>query len=424
MDRTHLRRKDGVPFVEHLLCKLRALVFDRLRIGAYAALAPLVHRRNQTADADARSAEIAYLVDLQHGIELSGLFEYLLHLIGRHSIQPAPEGKELNELQLVAPADEFGGVVEARVIHPLIHHPKRTFPIHQIVRKTVFGKNVKAVRCDHFRDAVVDLRINMIGTTGKHDTAPFCVYHFVQNACTLFADIVFCPAHFQPRLMRGGSYLPRRDIPLLLAEFHKPVRRRFFTREGDKRAQITHLPGGDRFHVVFQVFRIGRDHRAVVVVVGVRRLLIFVKHAGVEHGFHALFKKPLHVSVGELCGIAFRFGRDGIHSFFVDRPGRKRRKHGSEAELFEKGRPIGVVFIHIQHAWQPYNAARGARFGKRFVTENTAALVFEHIVSFGFCRAGGYFLFAAVAADESAAVVKGVDGKHAVVFTAAAPCRL
>ena len=55
----------------------------------------------------------------------------------------------------------------------------------------------------------------------------------------------------------------------------------------------------------FNVFRIGSNDRAVVMIVGVRRFVLFVRHARIPDGLDALLQQPHHMAVGNLCRITF-----------------------------------------------------------------------------------------------------------------------
>ena len=85
--------------------------------------------------------------------------------------------------------------------------------------------------------------------------------------------------------------------------------------------------GAQALDVIFNIFRIGGDDRAVVVVACLRKLGALIRDARVENVFDAFFYKPLDVSVCELCRIAFRFTRDGFDTEFIDFPGRSRGEY-------------------------------------------------------------------------------------------------
>ena len=56
------------------------------------------------------------------------------------------------------------------MVHPLIGYDERTFRLRQM-GDGVLGQNSYIIGSDQLRDTVVDLRVNMVRTTCKYDTA-------------------------------------------------------------------------------------------------------------------------------------------------------------------------------------------------------------------------------------------------------------
>ena len=74
------------------------------------------------------------------------------------------------------------------MIHPLIGNDQRTLRIAQ-VGDGILGKDCNVVGGDQFRNTVVDFRINMIRTTGKHDPSFPGFLQISKNLLTLCLHI-------------------------------------------------------------------------------------------------------------------------------------------------------------------------------------------------------------------------------------------
>ena len=61
------------------------------------------------------------------------------------------------------------------MVHPLVKYDQRALHLMQM-RDGILGQNCKPVGCDQLRNTVVDLRVNMIWTTGKDDTTAVVVF--------------------------------------------------------------------------------------------------------------------------------------------------------------------------------------------------------------------------------------------------------
>ena len=72
------------------------------------------------------------------------------------------------------------------------------------------------------------------------------------------------------------------------------------------------------FYVVFDVFRVGCDHRAVVVISCFRGFVALVGNARIENVGQSLADQPFDMTVREFCRVAFGFARDRFNTKFVD----------------------------------------------------------------------------------------------------------
>ena len=89
MDRTHLRREDCPPIALHVFAVNGAVIDRVLHLRYDMPLAAEIHSGNQTADANARCAEVADLVDLQYCVEFAALLEYFSYLVSRYRVKTA-----------------------------------------------------------------------------------------------------------------------------------------------------------------------------------------------------------------------------------------------------------------------------------------------------------------------------------------------
>ena len=154
------------------------------------ALPALLHDRHQRTYAYARRAEVVDLVYLEHGIQLVRSEHEFLYLVGRHRVAAAAEGVELYELEVVLFAHVVRCRVQAGMVHPLVEHAYGVMYLIE-VGNAVFGEHREAVGVYHLGYAMVDLGVEVIGTSREHYPA---LARFVEESDRLFAhpaDIVF-----------------------------------------------------------------------------------------------------------------------------------------------------------------------------------------------------------------------------------------
>ncbi len=71
-------------------------------------------------------------------------------------------------------------------------------------------------------------------------------------------------------------------------------------------------------HVVLDVFRVGCDHRAVVVVSCFRELVALVRNARIEDVRQPWRISHVDMTVREFCRVALGLTRDGLDTQLVD----------------------------------------------------------------------------------------------------------
>ena len=88
-----------------------------------------------------------------------------------------------------------------------------------------------------------------------------------------------------------------------------------------------YFSGCNVIYVVFDIFCIRSNNRAVVVIACIRELFALIRDTWIEDGVDALFDQPCNVSVGKFCRITLRLTRDGFNTKFVNLSGGCRRKY-------------------------------------------------------------------------------------------------
>ena len=116
--------------------------------------------------------------------------ENAAHLVGRDGVDAAAERDELHQVDGLlgaARADEFCRRVQPRMIGPLVEHA-RFCPMQQAAER-VLADDDGAHRADKLVDAVVDFRVEMIGTAAEHDDRQPPPPRFLQRLLALPADL-------------------------------------------------------------------------------------------------------------------------------------------------------------------------------------------------------------------------------------------
>ena len=85
----------------HFLRKDGSLIGGGYDGAADSLLLPHPQSGDKGADADSGGSQIVYLVNLSAGINLPGITQNIIYLIGGDRIQAAAKGIELNEIQIL-----------------------------------------------------------------------------------------------------------------------------------------------------------------------------------------------------------------------------------------------------------------------------------------------------------------------------------
>ena len=142
----HLGGDDGPALFAHLLGEHRALVIGRFGAGVDALVPAHVHGGDKAAHPDTGGTQVVHLVYLQNGVEFAAALQNLGDLVGGDGVQPAAEGVELDELQIVPVGDELGGSVEPGMVDPLVVGPDGAAG-DKVYGQAVLGEDGEPVGC-------------------------------------------------------------------------------------------------------------------------------------------------------------------------------------------------------------------------------------------------------------------------------------
>ena len=174
--------------------------------------------------------------------------------------------------------------------------------------------------------------------------------------------------------------------------------------------------------VIDDVLRIGGDHRAVVVIAGIRRLVPLVWDARVPDERLTVLHQPLDMTVRDLRRVALRLGRDRLDAELVDLTCAGWRQYSPELQLTEEGRPERIVLVHVEDARDTYLATLGEIDRERLVIKHALHLISEEVRNVRLRLRLSEATLTAVTGDEVPAGTELVDGQDAVVVAALAAC--
>ena len=285
------------------------------------------------------------------------------------------------------------------MIHPLVQDGDRTIRCGQ-VGDGVLGEYSYTVGGDHLRDAVVDLRVNVIGTACKDNALDMVFLHEFQDFLSLFANISAGLFEFLPAGDAGltdflGGNLSGKFL------FHG-IGDGAHAGESHEGVAEPDLSFRDLLDVIADVLRIGGDDRAVVVVVRGGKLRALIEQGGVEDEVNALFNEPHHVTVRNLGRVARGLAGDGFNSHLVDPVCGQGREDHAVTEFCEEGRPEGVILVHIQYTGDSDRSPVCLTGREGTIAEYPAQLIFIEVGHIVLCRFLAQAPLAAVAGDKQA----------------------
>ncbi len=354
MDGAHLRRQDGVALVLHLLGVAHLLEGGALGLAVHGRAARqvrvtrvlqravgqvhalrrhlghqagrslalqlralLLQGRHERAHANARGTQVGDLVNLQHGVDLAGLLQNLLHLVGGQGVQAAAKGLKLNEVKVVAGGHEARRAVQAAVVHPLVNHANGPLGLH-LVGHGVLRQHGEAKAVQHLGNCVVDLAVVVVGAARQHDAVGVVLLYPAQGVVTglvhgLLEGLVLGPCcvhglvHLAPGQVRAGEAAVaglRVRLALRLQNLEQALLQVVLLVVRHEGVQVLHVGGGQLVNVQAQRLRVAHDDGAVVVVGGTVVLLALPAHAGHPDEVRVLLQQVHDVAVGELGRVA------------------------------------------------------------------------------------------------------------------------
>ena len=299
------------------------------------------------------------------------------------------------------------------MVGPLVQHTGGEL-LHS-VRDAVLGDHRSPVAGDQVVDAVVDLRVHMVGTACQHDDALALTARLIDDLAALYSDL--CHVCFVLRVgsIGCGLHFPLGDAAKVLGQHlfchfvHKVLGAM------DAHIIIDELFALQLRAVAGQNLRVVGHHRAVIVVIA-QAFVHIVGQAGVEDGVQLHLAQRLDVAVAQLCREAGGIAGDGSLSSQIQPAGGHRAGVHCKAKARPEGVPEGQQFVEAQ---TQRDADGAALAGHRLVAGQQLLLVGVQVQTVILAFAGNG-LIAAVAGDELAAISKGIDGQLAMVAAAAA----
>ena len=314
MDRRHLRGEDGVRLFA-VLGKAWALDDGRLVVNGRLAAC---ERGDERAQTNPRRAEVRHLVELNHRVDALVRLEDLAHLACGECVESAAERTELDERDVRMLRDELRRMVETRVVAPLVDDLQASF-LHGDMVDGVLGEDGQFVRLYHLGDAVVDLRIDMIGTPREKDGVLARLLDAVENPLSVVAHILPVLRDLCVAGIHGGGDLFLADALDFSELLGQTLDHALAVVDRKERLEEADILLAQDVHVAANILGVGRNDRAVEVVCPAAGLVVhIVRLAGVEYRRDALFDEIDDVPVRELCGVAERVRRDRRHALIKE----------------------------------------------------------------------------------------------------------
>ena len=254
------------------------------------------------------------------------------------------------------------------MVGPLVQH--RGGELLHPVGDGVFRHHRRAETGNQGVDAVVDLRVHMVGTARQHDDAAALRPGLVDDALALLADQGHMVGILSVGRVGGFLHFALGDIREIVPQSGENLLGKVF---GPVEAHIVVDKLGilNLRAVTGNNLRVVGHHGAVVVVLA-QALVDVIGHAGVENSVQAQLGEELNVAVGQLGREAGGVTGDGPLPFQVQVPAGEGAVVDREAQLGEEGMPEGQQFPHIQAQG---NADLAPLAGDGLVAQNQLSLV-------------------------------------------------
>ena len=367
-------------------------------------------------DPDPDSSQVVHFVDLQNSVDLVAAGENLIYLICCYGIQTAAEGVQLDQLQVISCLDEVCGGIKPGVVHPLVVYAQRPFDRSKVGDR-ILGQDGNVVGGNHIRDSMVNLRVNMIRTSGENNAVMMGFLHPFEDFPSLLAYFIADIRHLNPSGVAGLADLLFGNV---MEDLYQLVCQGLLRGHGQERIHEVDGRILQLVDVVLDVFGVRGNDRAVVVIYGFREFLTFIGNTWIENILHTLTDQPGDVAVADLGGIAGGITWDGLDAKLIDLPRGSRGQDNAVSELGEEGEPQRIILIHVQNTRDSDFSARSLVRGQRRVAEDAVVFPLVHVRNMVCVFLLSDSSLAAVSADVLAAAGEAVDGQAAVVRAALA----
>ena len=156
-------------------------------------------------------------------------------------------------------------MIEPRVVAPLVDDLKPPL-VHGDMIDRILGEDRQFIRLDHLGDAVIDLRVDVVGTPCKENRVLPRLRNAVKNLLPVVAHIL--TVLFDLGIARidgcGNFFFPD---PLYLAELlHKPLDHALAVMDGQKRLNEPNVLLTQDVHVDADILRVGCNDRTVEII--------------------------------------------------------------------------------------------------------------------------------------------------------------
>ena len=186
------------------------------------------------------------------------------------------------------------------------------------MRDGILRENGNTIGIDHFRNTVVDFRIDMVRASSQNDSPLSSGFHVSQSFLSLAADIISHVLQFLPCGVSSGGHFLFGKIGKF---FHKTLGGNFLI--GERQKWVAERNGRiiQLIHVIFDIFRVRGYDRTVIMVDGIGKFCSLVRNTRVEDEFDALFDQPGNVSVSQFGRVTFGFAGDRFNTQLVNLSG-------------------------------------------------------------------------------------------------------
>ena len=159
------------------------------------------------------------------------------------------------------------------MVHPLVYDPQGTLHLAEM-RYRILREYSHSVRCDELGDAVIDLRIYMVRTSGEHYAAPFVFLYPSDSLFTLRGDLRSKGSLLVPGIKYGTDYLLRIYLGQSLDQSRIDILRAVEGYEGISEIYVVCLKILD---IVFYILGIGSNYGTVEMIACLLKLISFIK---------------------------------------------------------------------------------------------------------------------------------------------------